>query len=89
MSPPVSSAVPQVTEVFLCHSRYIPFFIVLTLYFSGCFTKAKKQESFPVSGWLLLGPSALYYWYVTSETYMSSFIDINMFLTTCVRADGS
>ncbi|XP_003969858.1 ceroid-lipofuscinosis neuronal protein 6a [Takifugu rubripes] len=46
---------------------YIPFFIVLTLYFSGCFTKAKKQESFPVSGWLLLGPSALYYWYLVTE----------------------
>lgn len=70
MPPPVSPAVPQVTEAFLCHSRYIPFFIVLTLYFSGCFTKAKKQELFPVSGWLLLGPSALYYWYVTTEALL-------------------
>uniref|UniRef100_H3C071 CLN6 transmembrane ER protein a n=1 Tax=Tetraodon nigroviridis TaxID=99883 RepID=H3C071_TETNG len=46
---------------------YIPFFIVLTLYFSGSFTKAKKQESMPISGWLLLGPSALYYWYLATE----------------------
>lgn len=70
MSPPGSLAVPQVTEAFLCHSRYIPFFIILTLYFSGCFTKTKNQESFPASGWLLLGPSALYYWYVTTEALL-------------------
>uniref|UniRef100_A0A3Q4ADS0 Uncharacterized protein n=1 Tax=Mola mola TaxID=94237 RepID=A0A3Q4ADS0_MOLML len=46
---------------------YIPFFIILVIYFTGCFTKAKDQKSVPVSGWLLLGPSALYYWYLVTE----------------------
>lgn len=45
---------------------YIPFFIILVLYFTGCFTKVKDQ-TVPVSGWLLLGPSALYYWYLVTE----------------------
>lgn len=45
---------------------YIPFFIILVIYFCGCFTKAKDQK-LPVSGWLLLGPSALYYWYLVTE----------------------
>uniref|UniRef100_A0A3B3ZCJ8 Uncharacterized protein n=1 Tax=Periophthalmus magnuspinnatus TaxID=409849 RepID=A0A3B3ZCJ8_9GOBI len=45
---------------------YIPFFIVLLIYFCGCFTQAKEQR-LPVSGWLLLGPSALYYWYLVTE----------------------
>ncbi|KAJ0056354.1 hypothetical protein NL108_006818, partial [Boleophthalmus pectinirostris] len=39
---------------------YIPFFIILLIYFCGCFSQAKEQ-TLPVSGWLLLGPSALYY----------------------------
>ncbi|KAL7406162.1 hypothetical protein ABVT39_014401 [Epinephelus coioides] len=46
---------------------YIPFFIVLFIFFTGCFTKAKEQKKIPVSGWLLLGPSALYYWYLVTE----------------------
>lgn len=44
---------------------YIPFFIILVLYFSGCFTE--EEEKMPLSGWLLLGPSALYYWYLVTE----------------------
>lgn len=73
---------------FFLHSRYIPFFIILTLYFSGCFTKAKKQESMPVSGWLLLGPSALYYWCVTTESLFILYWH-KMVLLTCIRTDGS
>lgn len=45
---------------------YVPFFIILVIYFCGCFTNSRKQR-LPVSGWLLLGPSALYYWYLVSE----------------------
>ncbi|XP_010781546.1 acetylcholine receptor subunit alpha-type acr-7-like [Notothenia coriiceps] len=46
---------------------YIPFFIILFIYFTGCFTKAREQKKIPVSGWLLLGPSSLYYWYLVTE----------------------
>ncbi|CAN9506578.1 unnamed protein product [Ophioblennius macclurei] len=46
---------------------YIPFFIILVIYFSGCFSRAEDAETLPVSGWLLLGPSALYYWYLVTE----------------------
>uniref|UniRef100_A0A8B9JFJ9 CLN6 transmembrane ER protein a n=1 Tax=Astyanax mexicanus TaxID=7994 RepID=A0A8B9JFJ9_ASTMX len=45
---------------------YIPFFLILFLYFTGCFTQA-KEEKMPQSGWLLLGPSAVYYWYLVTE----------------------
>ncbi|KAA8595945.1 hypothetical protein FQN60_011236 [Etheostoma spectabile] len=51
----------------LGHLMYIPFFIILYIYFTGCFTKAKEQNKIPVSGWLLLGPSAVYYWYLVTE----------------------
>ncbi|XP_045545506.1 ceroid-lipofuscinosis neuronal protein 6 homolog isoform X1 [Salmo salar] len=46
---------------------YIPFFIILFLYFTGCFTHVKEEKTMPLSGWLLLGPSALYYWYLVTE----------------------
>ncbi|CAL8352318.1 unnamed protein product [Merluccius merluccius] len=46
---------------------YIPYFLILFLYFTGCFTQTKEQSGVPVSGWLLLGPSALYYWYLVTE----------------------
>lgn len=46
---------------------YIPFFLILLLYFTGCFTQIKKEKKMPLSGWLLLGPSALYYWYLVTE----------------------
>ncbi|CAM9321191.1 unnamed protein product [Lampetra planeri] len=45
---------------------YIPFFIILLIYFTGCFSEAEEKKM-PVSGWLLLGPSALYYWYLVTE----------------------
>ncbi|KAG7315046.1 hypothetical protein KOW79_021134 [Hemibagrus wyckioides] len=51
----------------LGHSMwYVPFFLILFLYFTGCFTQC-KEEKMPHSGWLLLGPSALYYWYLVTE----------------------
>ncbi|XP_028330991.1 ceroid-lipofuscinosis neuronal protein 6a [Gouania willdenowi] len=58
---------------------YIPFFIILVIYFSGCFCDAEEQKKMPVSGWLLLGPSALYYWYLITEGQISE-----LFLLTCV-----
>ncbi|XP_046898218.1 ceroid-lipofuscinosis neuronal protein 6a isoform X1 [Hypomesus transpacificus] len=46
---------------------YIPFFLILFLYFTGCFTQIKEEKKMPLSGWLLLWPSALYYWYLVTE----------------------
>ncbi|XP_074150824.1 ceroid-lipofuscinosis neuronal protein 6 [Sminthopsis crassicaudata] len=46
---------------------YIPFFLILFMYFSGCFTTAKKESRMPRSALLLLGPSSLYYWYLVTE----------------------
>lgn len=46
---------------------YIPFFVILVIYFSGCFSRSQEAAALPVSGWLLLGPSALYYWYLVTE----------------------
>ncbi|KAM4619197.1 ceroid-lipofuscinosis neuronal protein 6 homolog [Polymixia lowei] len=45
---------------------YIPLFLILFLYFSGCFTHI-TEERMPLAAWLLLGPSALYYWYLITE----------------------
>ncbi|KAL6113493.1 cln6 [Pungitius sinensis] len=46
---------------------YIPFFVILFIYFTGCFTKSEEQKRLPASGCVLLGPSALYYWYLVTE----------------------
>ncbi|XP_056307517.1 ceroid-lipofuscinosis neuronal protein 6 homolog [Danio aesculapii] len=46
---------------------YVPLFLILFLYFTGCFTIVKAEEKMPVSAWLLLGPSGLYYWYLVTE----------------------
>uniref|UniRef100_A0A3B3VK97 CLN6 transmembrane ER protein a n=1 Tax=Poecilia latipinna TaxID=48699 RepID=A0A3B3VK97_9TELE len=46
---------------------YIPFFIIVLIYFSACFSDSEDQEKMPLSGWLLLGPSSLYYWYLATE----------------------
>ncbi|XP_048829463.1 ceroid-lipofuscinosis neuronal protein 6 homolog isoform X4 [Brienomyrus brachyistius] len=52
----------------LGHSMwYIPFFIILYVYFTGCFTSIREEGRTPLSSWLLLGPSALYYWYLVTE----------------------
>ncbi|XP_030630422.1 ceroid-lipofuscinosis neuronal protein 6 homolog isoform X1 [Chanos chanos] len=46
---------------------YSPLFLILFLYFTGCFTHIKEERRMPLSAWLLLGPSALYYWYLVTE----------------------
>ncbi|KAM9817474.1 ceroid-lipofuscinosis neuronal protein 6a [Neosynchiropus ocellatus] len=46
---------------------YIPFFLILFIYFAGCFTDVQDHKTVPLSGWLLLCPSALYYWYLVTE----------------------
>ncbi|XDV53538.1 hypothetical protein PO909_022014 [Leuciscus waleckii] len=45
----------------------VPLFLILFLYFTGCFTIVKSEKKMPVSAWLLLGPSGLYYWYLVTE----------------------
>lgn len=42
--------------------RYVPFFLILFMYFSGCFTACRAHSSLPGPALLLLGPSSLYYW---------------------------
>ncbi|XP_069046686.1 ceroid-lipofuscinosis neuronal protein 6 homolog isoform X1 [Lepisosteus oculatus] len=52
----------------LGHSMwYVPFFLILFLYFTGCFTHIREEKKMPVSAWLLVGPSGLYYWYLVTE----------------------
>ncbi|KAJ8406425.1 hypothetical protein AAFF_G00299990 [Aldrovandia affinis] len=46
---------------------YVPFFLIFFLYFSGCFTQNREESRMPLSAWLLLGPSAAYYWYLVTE----------------------
>nr|XP_033775997.1 ceroid-lipofuscinosis neuronal protein 6 [Geotrypetes seraphini] len=46
---------------------YVPFFLILFLYFTGCFTRAVEESRMPLSAWLLVGPSSLYYWYLVTE----------------------
>lgn len=42
--------------------RYVPFFLILFMYFSGCFTPTKAESSMPGAALLLVVPSGLYYW---------------------------
>ncbi|XP_044774227.1 ceroid-lipofuscinosis neuronal protein 6 [Neomonachus schauinslandi] len=58
---PPSSPPPQAT------SWYVPFFLILFIYFSGCFTPAKAESSMPGAALLLVMPSGLYYWYLVTE----------------------
>ncbi|KAM9586112.1 ceroid-lipofuscinosis neuronal protein 6 isoform 1-T1 [Trichechus inunguis] len=46
---------------------YIPFFLILFMYFSGCFTPTKAGSSMPAAALLLVVPSGLYYWYLVTE----------------------
>uniref|UniRef100_A0A4W2ESB1 CLN6 transmembrane ER protein n=1 Tax=Bos indicus x Bos taurus TaxID=30522 RepID=A0A4W2ESB1_BOBOX len=46
---------------------YIPFFLILFMYFSGCFTPTKAESSMPGAALLLVVPSGLYYWYLVTE----------------------
>uniref|UniRef100_A0A452U6D3 CLN6 transmembrane ER protein n=1 Tax=Ursus maritimus TaxID=29073 RepID=A0A452U6D3_URSMA len=47
--------------------RYVPFFLLLFVYFSGCFTATKAASSMPGVALLLVMPSGLYYWYLVTE----------------------
>uniref|UniRef100_A0A4W2ESW8 CLN6 transmembrane ER protein n=1 Tax=Bos indicus x Bos taurus TaxID=30522 RepID=A0A4W2ESW8_BOBOX len=50
-------------DEYLGHSMwYIPFFLILFMYFSGCFTPTKAESSMPGAALLLVVPSGLYYW---------------------------
>ncbi|XP_041693741.1 ceroid-lipofuscinosis neuronal protein 6 homolog isoform X1 [Coregonus clupeaformis] len=52
----------------LGHSMwYVPFFLILFLYFTGCFTHIKEEKRMPLPAWFLLAPSAVYYWYLITE----------------------
>ncbi|XP_077569032.1 ceroid-lipofuscinosis neuronal protein 6 homolog isoform X1 [Stigmatopora nigra] len=57
---------------------YIPFFIILFIYFTGCFTTS-SQLNIPVSGKLLLGPSAVYYWYLVTEGQITGVFLVTFF----------
>uniref|UniRef100_A0A8C5V4W0 CLN6 transmembrane ER protein n=1 Tax=Microcebus murinus TaxID=30608 RepID=A0A8C5V4W0_MICMU len=46
---------------------YIPFFLILFMYFSGCFTACKGESVMPGPALLLVAPSGLYYWYLVTE----------------------
>ncbi|XP_053545713.1 ceroid-lipofuscinosis neuronal protein 6 homolog [Bombina bombina] len=55
-------------DEYLGHSMwYIPFFLILFIYFTGCLTPGKEECSMPLSAWTLLAPSSLYYWYLVTE----------------------
>uniref|UniRef100_A0A2K5E2E9 CLN6 transmembrane ER protein n=1 Tax=Aotus nancymaae TaxID=37293 RepID=A0A2K5E2E9_AOTNA len=48
-------------------ARYIPFFLILFMYFSGCFTASKAESLMPGPALFLVAPSGLYYWYLVTE----------------------
>ncbi|XP_061855966.1 ceroid-lipofuscinosis neuronal protein 6 isoform X3 [Colius striatus] len=49
-------------DEYLGHSMwYIPFFLILFIYFTGCFTPVEEESRMPVAALLLVGPSSLYY----------------------------
>ncbi|XP_040425430.1 ceroid-lipofuscinosis neuronal protein 6 isoform X3 [Cygnus olor] len=55
-------------DEYLGHSMwYIPFFLILFIYFTGCFTPVEDESRMPVAALLLMGPSSLYYWYLVTE----------------------
>uniref|UniRef100_A0A668RQB4 CLN6 transmembrane ER protein b n=1 Tax=Oreochromis aureus TaxID=47969 RepID=A0A668RQB4_OREAU len=47
---------------------YVPFFLVLVLFFNGCFSRREQEERMPPSAWMLLAPNAAYYWSVCFTT---------------------
>ncbi|XP_069481219.1 ceroid-lipofuscinosis neuronal protein 6 isoform X2 [Ambystoma mexicanum] len=73
-------------DEYLGHSMwYIPFFLILFIYFTGCFTRVKHESRMPVSAWLLVGPSSLYYWYLVTEgqifmLYIFTFFAMTAFI---------
>uniref|UniRef100_A0A665VRS6 Ceroid-lipofuscinosis neuronal protein 6 homolog n=1 Tax=Echeneis naucrates TaxID=173247 RepID=A0A665VRS6_ECHNA len=53
--------------VSLSSSRYVPLFLVLLLFFSGCFCPRRPEARMPPAAWMLLVPNAAYYWYIITE----------------------
>lgn len=54
-------------------SRYVPLFLVLFLFFSGCFHRRKQRDGMPLGAWMLLCPNAAYYW---SELVTASHVSV-------------
>ncbi|XP_060031665.1 ceroid-lipofuscinosis neuronal protein 6 isoform X3 [Erinaceus europaeus] len=55
-------------DEYLGHSMwYTPFFLILFLYFSSCFTPHAAPSPVPRRALLLVPPSGLYYWYLVTE----------------------
>ncbi|KFQ66783.1 Ceroid-lipofuscinosis neuronal protein 6, partial [Pelecanus crispus] len=49
-------------DEYLGHSMwYIPFFLILFIYFTGCFTPVEEESRMPVPALLLMGPRNLFY----------------------------
>ncbi|XP_039988712.1 ceroid-lipofuscinosis neuronal protein 6 homolog [Xiphias gladius] len=46
---------------------YIPLFLILLLFFSGCFRHRRQEERMPSAAWMLLVPNAAYYWFLVTE----------------------
>ncbi|XP_076590098.1 ceroid-lipofuscinosis neuronal protein 6 homolog isoform X2 [Chaetodon auriga] len=46
---------------------YGPLFLVLFLFFSGCFSLRKQEEKMPLAAWMLFVPSSAFYWYLITE----------------------
>ncbi|KAK5927329.1 hypothetical protein CgunFtcFv8_012494 [Champsocephalus gunnari] len=45
----------------------VPFFLALFLFFSGCFHHRTQEDKMPPTAWMLLLPSATYYWFLMAE----------------------
>ncbi|XP_054476501.1 ceroid-lipofuscinosis neuronal protein 6 homolog [Anoplopoma fimbria] len=45
----------------------VPLFLVLFLFFSGCFSQRSQEEKMPAAAWMLLLPTAAYYWFLITE----------------------
>uniref|UniRef100_A0AAV2KZW5 Uncharacterized protein n=1 Tax=Knipowitschia caucasica TaxID=637954 RepID=A0AAV2KZW5_KNICA len=56
----------------------LSFFLVLFLYFGGCFCHKKQQQESSRWSWILVLPTALYIWFVVTER--QTFV---LFLFTC------
>uniref|UniRef100_A0A8C2JLE3 CLN6 transmembrane ER protein b n=1 Tax=Cyprinus carpio TaxID=7962 RepID=A0A8C2JLE3_CYPCA len=52
---------------FTFYFQCVPLFLILFLYFTGCFSIVQAEQTMPISAWLLLTPSGLYYWYLVTE----------------------
>uniref|UniRef100_A0A3Q3L793 CLN6 transmembrane ER protein b n=1 Tax=Labrus bergylta TaxID=56723 RepID=A0A3Q3L793_9LABR len=50
-----------------CLVTYVPLFLALFLFFSGCFSRRKHGEKMPAAGWMLLAPNVAYYWFLITE----------------------